>query len=79
MDSGYHARRDGCGKWTGLDSRCGNFREKYFKERFEEEGFEEVHFGKTPGFEGIPLPHPPSECLDWRGVCKNALQNLEGK
>jgi len=23
-----------------------------------------------------PLP-PPSECLDWRGVYKNGLQNLE--
>jgi len=26
---------------------------------------------------GTPLPPPPSESLDWRGVCKNGLQNIE--
>src|SRR5579864_6339035 len=26
---------------------------------------------------GTPLPHPPSESLDWRGFCKNGLQNIE--
>ena len=26
---------------------------------------------------GVPPLPPTSECLDWRGVCKNALQNLE--
>jgi len=26
---------------------------------------------------GYPLPPPPSESLDWRGVCKNGLQNIE--
>ena len=28
------------------------------------------------GFEGTPLPHP-SVSRDWRGGCKNGLQNLE--
>jgi len=26
---------------------------------------------------GIPPPPCPLKCRDWRGVCKNALQNLE--
>ena len=26
---------------------------------------------------GVPPPPSPSESLDWRGVCKNGLQNLE--
>jgi hypothetical protein len=38
---------------------------------------ERVSFREIRDFElGTPLPHP-SERLDWRGVCKNALQNLE--
>ena len=32
--------------------------------------------GKIP-VPGYPPPPTPSECLDWRGVCKNGLQNLE--
>jgi hypothetical protein len=27
---------------------------------------------------GVPPSPLPSESLDWRGVCKNGLQNLEG-
>jgi hypothetical protein len=26
---------------------------------------------------GVPPPPPPSESLDWRGVFKNGLQNIE--
>jgi hypothetical protein len=26
---------------------------------------------------GCPLPRHPLESLDWRGVCKNGLQNIE--
>ena len=32
--------------------------------------------GKS-GVMGVPPSPLPSECLDWRGVCKNGLQNLE--
>jgi hypothetical protein len=32
--------------------------------------------GKPELERGTPLPHP-LERLDWRGVCKNGLQNLE--
>jgi hypothetical protein len=32
---------------------------------------------EIPLFWGTLLPPPPFECLDGRGVCKNALQNLE--
>jgi len=35
----------------------------------------EFHFGKRSGY-GVYPPHP-SESRDWRGVCKNGLQNLE--
>jgi hypothetical protein len=38
--------------------------------------FERFHLGKFWRFGGIPSPHP-SEWLDWRGVCKKCLQNLE--
>jgi len=37
-----------------------------------------VHSRKIRAFRGYPPP-PPSECLDWRGVCKKCLQNLDVK
>jgi hypothetical protein len=37
----------------------------------------QVRFGKSSCTAGYPPPPPPSESLDWRGFCKNALQNLE--
>src|SRR6266567_1982962 len=36
-----------------------------------------VGFGKNRCEKGYPPSPAPSECLDWRGVCKNGLQNLE--
>src|SRR5271165_6417962 len=38
--------------------------------------FGEFVLGKARVLRGTPLP-PPSESPDWRGVCKNAPQNLE--
>jgi hypothetical protein len=38
---------------------------------------EAVPFRETLWFMGYPPLPPPSECLDWRGVRKNGLQNLE--
>jgi hypothetical protein len=35
------------------------------------------HFGKVCGKQVYPPPPHTSESLDWRGFCKNALQNLE--
>jgi hypothetical protein len=35
-------------------------------------------FGKVLNTRVVPLPYA-SESLDWRRVCKNALQNLEPK
>jgi hypothetical protein len=37
---------------------------------------DEFHFGKRLRI-GVPPPPTLSKSLDWRGVCKNALQNLE--
>ena len=34
-------------------------------------------FWENGRFRGYPPPPPPSESRDWRGVCKNGLQNLE--
>ena len=34
-------------------------------------------FRENGRFRGYPPPPTPSESRDWRGVCKNRLQNLE--
>ena len=34
-------------------------------------------FWENGGGSGYPPPPPPLESLDWRGFCKNGLQNLE--
>jgi hypothetical protein len=34
---------------------------------------------KIRSFQRAPPLLPPSECRDWRGVCKNGLQNLESQ
>jgi hypothetical protein len=39
--------------------------------------FSASSFWEIAGFRGIPPPPHPSESRDWRGVCKNGLQNLE--
>ena len=38
----------------------------------------EFHFGKRASYGVYPSPDP-SESRDWRGVCKNVLQNLEAE
>ncbi len=40
---------------------------------------ERVSLRENLGLRGIPPPPSPCESLDWGGVCKNGLQNLEGK
>jgi hypothetical protein len=54
-----------------------NLRRKYFFERSLKPGFQPIPFWELGWVWGIPPLPPTSETLDWRGFCKNGLQNLE--
>jgi hypothetical protein len=56
----------GCGELCEIDFGC----DASFAVSYEAES------GKISVLVGSP-PHPPSKRRDWRGVCKNGLQNLE--
>jgi hypothetical protein len=57
-------------------SGCGNLPKEFLKKRLNAP-FQQVLFWEKRGWEGYPLPPPPSESRDWRGVYKDGLQNLE--
>jgi hypothetical protein len=51
--------------------------EKIIQLKRRRERFGAVRFWEKCQLRGIPPHSHPFECLDWRGVYKNALQNLE--
>ncbi len=56
---------------------CGNLPQKELRRGLEHRLLSQFHFGEKEGSRSIPPPPWVSESRDWRGVCKNGLQNLE--
>src|SRR5580704_7383691 len=58
---------------------CGNLPKEIVRKAPRTPLFMLIHSGKSRLLQVYPPPPPPSECLDWRGVCKKCLQNLDVK